>query len=635
VHAAVTVGDELAGALATRCTSDFAAVGWIFRISEQVHWPCGRPVLCQRLWVDNDNLRDICFHHHESYDGGAGILASNRRVGRFYCAPKTTGSRKEIYTYGKQLPVMGYKTGIVGGSRPTMPTRPVPQLPAFSKSVMGDVGWGPGLPETFNSAFPFVLSPHCMPLCITWSVAIGDLMGDFLPVSNHLTYETSPYLKQHADNPVDWYPWKPETLRVAQAQDKPILLSIGYSACHWCHVMARESFEDADVADLMNRLFINIKVDREERPDLDQIYQAAHAVLTQRHGGWPLTMFLSPDGTPFFGGTYFPKQGRYNLPSFPDVLKRVAAVYAEDRAHIEAHGKQLRGALAEGLLAHGKSAPLLHDAPLTLAVEQLTATCDPVHGGFGSAPKFPHAVELDFLLRYSRATASMQTQTIVLHSLQQMARGGIYDQLGGGFCRYSVDEHWGIPHFEKMLYDNGLLLALYSDAWQTSGSQLFAQVVQQTADWVIREMQAPQGGYFSSLDADSEHEEGKFYVWQRDEVRSLLSDAEFSVAALHYGFDGAPNFEQHAWHMCDSMSLSEAAARLDLSLSQATERLASANRKLLAAREQRIRPGRDEKVMERVDDYRHGSRCSDIRAQRLAILRSACDGFCTSHLMAR
>jgi len=416
-------------------------------------------------------------------------------------------------------------------------------------------------------------------------------------MTNHLIHETSPYLQQHANNPVDWYAWNPETLRLAREQDKPILLSIGYSACHWCHVMAHESFEDEEVAALMNQLFINIKVDREERPDLDQIYQAAHTMLTQRSGGWPLTMFLEPDGTPFFGGTYFPKRMRHNQPAFPDVLKRVAGVYAESRAELKKQGKQLIVALADTLQQADTSGALLHDAPLALSVEQLGENFDRVHGGFGDAPKFPHPTELDFLLRRSQANADAHTKHIVLHSLGQMANGGIYDQLGGGFCRYSVDEYWNIPHFEKMLYDNGLLLALYSDAWQSSSDPLFAQVVEQTAGWVMREMQAPEGGYYSSLDADSDHEEGKFYVWQRNEVRSLLSAEEFAVAAPYFGLERAPNFEQLAWHLHVSTPLSEVAASLHLSAEQAMVRLSSAKLKLFTARGRRVHPGRDEKIL--------------------------------------
>ena len=426
---------------------------------------------------------------------------------------------------------------------------------------------------------------------------------------NHLAQETSPYLQQHADNPVDWYAWHPDTLRLARELDKPILLSIGYSACHWCHVMAHESFEDAEVAAVMNEHFINIKVDREERPDLDQIYQSAHHLLTQRSGGWPLTMFLGADGTPFFGGTYFPKQARYNLPAFPDLLKRVAQVYAQSRAELAAQGAQLIAALGQNLPQPNPFEVLPNEQPLALAVRQHSENFDSVHGGFGGAPKFLHPAELDLLLRRSQVTGDAQTRHIVLHTLQQMAQGGLYDQIGGGFCRYSVDEHWDIPHFEKMLYDNGPLLALYSDAWQVNPEVMaegttgvmkaapFAHVVEQTAGWVLREMQAPDGGYYSSLDADSEHEEGKFYVWQRDQIRQLLSEDEYALIEAHYGLDRPANFEHHAWNLRVCAALATIAQRMDISPEQASVLLLSARQKLFSAREQRIRPGRDEKIL--------------------------------------
>ncbi len=416
-------------------------------------------------------------------------------------------------------------------------------------------------------------------------------------MTNLLANETSPYLQQHADNPVDWHAWNPDTLQFARAQDRPILLSIGYSACHWCHVMAHESFEDAGVAAVMNELFINIKVDREERPDLDQIYQTAHHLLTRRNGGWPLTMFLTPDGTPFFGGTYFPKQARYNLPAFPDLLKRVARVYAENRAELAEQGRHLIAALAETLPSQGDTEASLNDAPLALAVRQNAEHFDSMHGGFGGAPKFLHPAELVLLLRRGKATGDEQARHIVHYTLQQMAHGGLYDQLGGGFCRYSVDERWDIPHFEKMLYDNGLLLALYCDASQSSSDPLFARIVEQTAAWVLREMQSPEGGYYSSLDADSEHEEGKFYVWQRDEILSLLNDDEYALIEPYYGLDNAPNFEHQAWNLRVSSSLAEIAQLLDMPIDKAAALLDSAQKKLFAAREQRIRPGRDEKIL--------------------------------------
>jgi uncharacterized protein YyaL (SSP411 family) len=416
-------------------------------------------------------------------------------------------------------------------------------------------------------------------------------------MSNLLSQETSPYLQQHADNPVDWHAWNPESLQLAREQDKPILLSIGYSACHWCHVMAHESFEDVDVAAVMNELFVNIKVDREERPDLDQVYQTAHHLLTQRHGGWPLTMFLSPDGTPFFGGTYFPKQARYNLPAFPDLLKRVAQVYAENRAELSEQSGHLIEALSATVPRPGSMEVVLNDAPLALAVKQHKENFDSTFGGFGGAPKFLHPAELDLLLRRSKATGDKQALQIVHFTLQQMAHGGLYDQLGGGFCRYSVDERWEIPHFEKMLYDNGLLLPLYCDAWQISGDPLFARVVEQTAAWVLREMQSTAGGYYSSLDADSEHEEGKFYVWQRDEILELLGDEEYALIEPYYGLDLPANFENHAWNLRISAPMAEIARQLGIAEDRASALLASAQKKLFAAREQRIPPGRDEKIL--------------------------------------
>lgn len=414
---------------------------------------------------------------------------------------------------------------------------------------------------------------------------------------NHLIHETSPYLLQHANNPVDWHPWNAESLQLAHARDKPILLSIGYSACHWCHVMAHESFEDDDIAAVMNEHFINIKVDREERPDLDQIYQNAHYLLSRRGGGWPLTLFLAPDGTPFYSGTYFPKQARYGLPGFPELLLRVSAAYREKRDELAAQGQQLIAALAAWQPEKNSHAVTLDSTPITSAVRQLNADFDPVHGGFGQAPKFLHPAELDLLLRQADAEQDAQTRHAALFTLQQMALGGLYDQLGGGFCRYSVDDVWDIPHFEKMLYDNGLLLGLYCDAWLMSRDPFFAHVVEQSVGWVMREMQSQQGGYYASLDADSEHEEGKFYVWQRDEAHRLLSAEEYTVAGAYYGLDSAPNFEHHAWNLRVTRPLSEIARSLQLDAVQAAGLLSSAQAKLFAAREQRIRPGRDEKIL--------------------------------------
>lgn len=416
-------------------------------------------------------------------------------------------------------------------------------------------------------------------------------------MTNHLAHETSPYVLQHADNPVDWHPWSAATLQLARDLGKPILLSIGYSACHWCHVMAHESFEDEAVAAVMNELFINIKVDREERPDLDQIYQNAHQLLSRRSGGWPLTMFLAPDGTPFYSGTYFPKQARYGLPGFPALIQDIAHAYKEQRGELAEQGKQIVAALAAWQPEKSATDSTLDASPIATSIRQHSENFDRVNGGFGGAPKFLHPAELDLLLQQTHATHDAQTRHIVLFTLQQMAQGGLYDQLGGGFCRYSVDAEWDIPHFEKMLYDNGLLLGLYSDAWLSSSDPFFARIVEQTAAWVMREMQSPQGGYYASLDADSEHEEGKFYVWQRNDIRDLLSAAEYALIQPHYGLDSTPNFENHAWNLRVSQPLGEIAQKLGLGEEQAAMLLAAAKTKLFAAREQRIRPGRDEKIL--------------------------------------
>jgi hypothetical protein len=416
-------------------------------------------------------------------------------------------------------------------------------------------------------------------------------------VTNRLARETSPYLQQHADNPVDWYPWGEEALARARAEDRPILLSIGYSACHWCHVMAHESFEDAEVAAVMNRLFVNIKVDREERPDLDQIYQTAHQMLAQRAGGWPLTMFLTPDGAPFFGGTYFPKLPRYGLPGFVGLLERVEALYRSRRGEIDQQNQGLIAALARTVPGGSTHHSSFSAAPLTDAVDLLASNFDPRFGGFGDAPKFPHPSDLIFLLRRFAAVGDERARDMVLATLDRMAEGGIYDQIGGGFCRYSVDARWNIPHFEKMLYDNGPLLRLYAEAWALTGRPLYARVVEETAAWVMREMQAPEGGYYSSLDADSEHEEGKFYVWTPEQVRALLPAAEYRVLAAHYGLDGNANFEGGHWHFHVAKPLEDVAITLDLTKAECERLLTNARSALLAARESRVRPGRDEKIL--------------------------------------
>jgi len=416
-------------------------------------------------------------------------------------------------------------------------------------------------------------------------------------MTNRLALETSPYLQQHAENPVDWYPWGEEALRLARAQNKPILLSIGYSACHWCHVMAHESFEDAEVAAVMNEHFINIKVDREERPDLDHIYQTAHYMLTQRNGGWPLTLFLTPDQTPFFGGTYFPRQARHNLPGFISLMERVTELYRTRQQDIAAQNASLLQAFDTTLPARPQDQISFSATPLDDACSALQQSFDPIHGGFGSAPKFPRPTDMEFLLRHAARDGDHNARHMALHTLRKMADGGIYDQLGGGFCRYSVDERWAIPHFEKMLYDNGPLLALYTDAYVLTGEATFQRVVHGIAGWTMREMQAPQGGYYSSLDADSEHEEGKFYVWTPEQVRGLLSAEEYAIAAAHYGLEQPPNFENRHWNLIVARPLAAIAEARQLPLEQVAQLLASAQQKLFAARASRVRPGRDEKIL--------------------------------------
>ena len=408
---------------------------------------------------------------------------------------------------------------------------------------------------------------------------------------NRLAAETSPYLQQHADNPVDWYPWGPEALERARAEDKPILLSVGYSACHWCHVMAHESFEDPEVASVMNRLFVNVKVDREERPDIDQIYQTAHQMLAQKGGGWPLTMFLAPDGTPFFGGTYYPRESRYGLPAFAELCERMAAIWRERRADVDAQGEQVRMAFSrlEARLARGGARAADFDAaPVEELLANLREQFDEEHGGFGPAPKFPHPTDLELCLRRYAAVGDGSALAMADLTLERMCEGGIYDHLGGGFCRYSTDATWSIPHFEKMLYDNGPLLALLADVWRITAKPLYARVAAETAAWVMREMQAPEGGYYSSLDADSEGEEGRYYVWDREEVRALLGETLYTPFAQRYGLSEDPNFEETRWHL--RLGLDAADEELD-------PRIAQARALLFAAREKRVRPGRDEKVL--------------------------------------
>src|SRR5665213_720361 len=370
---------------------------------------------------------------------------------------------------------------------------------------------------------------------------------------NRLATQTSPYLRQHALNPVDWYTWGSEALERAQRERKPILLSIGYAACHWCHVMARESFEDPETAALMNSLYVNIKVDREQRPDLDRLYQLSHQMLTGRSGGWPLTMFLMhEDQRPFFGGTYFPPEPRFGLPAFRELLQQVSAYYHEHPEELRAGATRIVDALDQ-LNTAPTGAVVLTQAPLQQCRAHLERSFDPDHGGFGAAPKFPHAPNLARLLRDWHASAhadvpDLQALFMAGLTLTRMAEGGLFDQLGGGFFRYSVDARWGIPHFEKMLYDNAQLLGVYAEAAIATGETLFRETATRTAEFMLRELASPEGALYSSLDADSEGHEGQFYIWDREAVQSLLPPREYVPFAARFGLDAPPNFEAH-WHL--------------------------------------------------------------------------------------
>jgi uncharacterized protein YyaL (SSP411 family) len=416
---------------------------------------------------------------------------------------------------------------------------------------------------------------------------------------NRLAEETSPYLKQHADNPVDWHAWNEEALALARTTGKPILLSVGYSACHWCHVMAHESFEDEATARLMNELYVNIKVDREERPDLDKIYQTAHQLFTGQPGGWPLTVFLTPEGhLPIFTGTYFPKDRRYGMPSFSEVLRAIDSYYRTKGEEVAQNGARLIEALAGSDAEAADDFAELSPDLLELARRRLEDNFDAEHGGFGQQPKFPHPSSLDLLLAHWHGRRTDQRALdMVTFTLDRMALAGLYDQLGGGFYRYSVDREWAIPHFEKMLYDNAQLLHTYADAFAATGRPLYARIAGETAEWVMRDMQDPHGGYYSTLDADSEHEEGKFYVWTPAELDALLEPEESALAKRVFGLDGRPNFEGKHWHLALATPPDKAAAALGLPGLRAADLLVSARRKLLAARERRVWPGRDEKLL--------------------------------------
>jgi uncharacterized protein len=407
---------------------------------------------------------------------------------------------------------------------------------------------------------------------------------------NRLANETSPYLLQHADNPVDWYPWGAEALALAQAQEKPILLSIGYAACHWCHVMAHESFEDPQTAELMNAHFVNVKVDREERPDLDNIYMSAVQAMSG-HGGWPMTVFLTPDGKPFYGGTYFPPTPRHGLPSFRQVLDGVAGAWQTRRAEVEASAANIAGHLGQMAVLTGQEG-VLDQGLFKRALDGVFKRFDSADGGFGSAPKFPPSMTIEFLLRMHAARQDSMALHMAEHTLQKMAYGGMYDQLGGGFARYSTDDKWLVPHFEKMLYDNALLARVYLHAYQITGKPLYRRIVEETLDFVARDLRHPQGGFYSSYDADSEGEEGKFYVWTVAEVRQALGDAAEPFMRF-YDVTPGGNWEGRAILNVRE----EVAAELARPVEELVAELAPARAKLLALRAQREWPGLDDKVL--------------------------------------
>ncbi len=423
-------------------------------------------------------------------------------------------------------------------------------------------------------------------------------------LSNRLASETSPYLQQHASNPVHWQPWDKEALAIAKQTNKPILLSIGYSACHWCHVMAHESFENKKIAAVMNELFVNIKVDREERPDLDKIYQSAHQLLNQRGGGWPLTVILTPEEQiPFFAGTYFPDTPKHNMPAFADVLQRVEAFYREHPEDIDKQNSSLQNAL-HNMANIPVSDESLNSLPIDACRQQLAKTYDKKFAGFGDAPKFPHPTNLEFLLRHYIVTrqsgqADAASYAMLTETLAAMVKGGLYDQLGGGFYRYSVDKQWVIPHFEKMLYDNGPLLSLYAQTYSVLKEQnfnIFRDAAEQTANWLIREMTSNEGAYYSTLDADSEGKEGTFYIWSKQQIKEILTDTEYKIAEKYYGLNAKANFEGK-WHLNIQASVDSIAKKLKLSEPEVTESIATIKQKLFSIRAKRIPPGRDEKIL--------------------------------------
>ncbi|MBC7842173.1 MAG: thioredoxin domain-containing protein [Gemmatimonadaceae bacterium] len=408
---------------------------------------------------------------------------------------------------------------------------------------------------------------------------------------NRLATESSPYLRQHAANPVEWYPWGEDAFVAARATDRPILLSVGYAACHWCHVMAHESFEDPATAAVMNELFVNVKVDREERPDVDNIYMQAVQAMTGR-GGWPMTVFLTPDGDPFYGGTYFPPTDAQGMPGFTRLMRSVSNAWTTKRDAVHATTATLRELYANAAAPLTPSGTTGADT-INAAVATMLRLYDTEHHGFGDAPKFPHAMALDFLLRHGTRHGDERVLGVVTESFLAMARGGIHDQIGGGFARYATDREWIVPHFEKMLYDNALIARLGVHLVQSTASAEIERVTRDTLDWVLREMTGPEGGIYSSLDADSEGEEGRFYVWSREELRTVLGE-HYDVAVVAYGISAIGNFDGHTI-LTSPLPVEIIAGRLDCSVRDAELKVASVRAQLLAARDQRVRPGTDQK----------------------------------------
>ncbi len=414
--------------------------------------------------------------------------------------------------------------------------------------------------------------------------------------TNRLIHETSPYLRQHAHNPVDWYPWGEEALRRAREFDRPIFLSIGYSACHWCHVMEHESFEDPEVGRLLNEHFVPIKVDREERPDLDQIYMTAVQLMTG-HGGWPMSVFLTPDLKPFYGGTYFPPDDRYagQLPSFKRLLGAILEAWDERRDAVREQARQMTGHIQQAVRLERADQELGPDV-LRRAADDLRHGFDSVHGGFGKAPKFPHPMDLRVLLRVWKRFGEDDALQMVRKTLDGMALGGMYDHLGGGFHRYSTDRRWLVPHFEKMLYDNALLTVAYLEAYQATGEAFYREVVEETLAYVLREMTSPEGPFYSTQDADSEGEEGKFFVWSADEVERVLGKDLANLFGAVYDVTPEGNWEGH--NILHRSRTYEQEARLQkVSEGELRAKLAEARRKLFEVRERRVHPGRDEKAL--------------------------------------